>query len=137
MHFEFVDRVLEVSPERIVTIKNVAASEEYLEDHFPTFPVLPGVFMIESMVQAGRRLLVERDASARRHVLGSVRALKYGAFVRPGDSMRVEVTVHKAGAGGEVEFRGSASVLRAGEGGGADAPTCVSGRFTLRPVRAG
>ena len=61
MHFDFVDRVLELTPERIVTLKNVAVSEEYLQDHFPTFPVLPGVFMIEAMVQAARRLLAGRD----------------------------------------------------------------------------
>lgn len=135
MHFDFVDAVLESSPDRIVTVKNVAASEEYLQDHFPSFPVLPGVFMIEAMTQAARRLLSMRDPTLARHVLGSVRALKYGTFVRPGDSMRIEVSLMSAGEGGQFEFRGAASVLRAGSEPAESAPTCVSGRFTLRPIR--
>src|SRR5262249_58553760 len=60
MHFDLVDRVLEQSPDRIVTLKHVSAAEEYLQDHFPTFPVLPGVMMLEAMVQAGRRMLEKR-----------------------------------------------------------------------------
>src|SRR5678809_98913 len=55
MHFDLVDRVLELTPERIVTLKQVSMAEEYLQDHFATFPVLPGVMMLEAMVQAGRR----------------------------------------------------------------------------------
>lgn len=135
MHFDFVDAVLESSGDRIVTVKNVSASEEYLQDHFPSFPVLPGVFMIEAMTQAARRLLSMRDPALARHVLGSVRALKYGTFVRPGDSMRVEVLLLKSAEGGQFEFKGSASVVRAGIALGAETPACVSGRFTLRPVR--
>lgn len=134
MHFDLVDRVLELSPDRITTLKNVSLSEEYLQDHFPSFPVLPGVLMIESMVQAARRLLASRDPRLGRHVLAGVRALKYGTFVRPGDSMRVEVVVHKELPEGVFDFRGSAEVIRPGEPEGATA-TAVSGRFMLRAVR--
>ena len=56
MHFCLVDRILERSDDRIVTIKLVSNAEEYLRDHFPGFPVLPGVMMLEAMVQAGRAL---------------------------------------------------------------------------------
>lgn len=136
MHFDFVDAVLEISPERIVTLKNVSAAEEYLQDHFPTFPVLPGVLMIESMVQAARRLLASRDAALGRHVLGGVRALKYGSFVRPGDSMRIEVSLLK-GDGACFEFKGTGTVLRAVGMTGNEAATCVSGRFSMRPIRVG
>ncbi|CAE7216871.1 fabZ, partial [Symbiodinium necroappetens] len=112
MHFDFVDRVLEVSDERIVTVKAVSMSEEYLQDHFPSFPVLPGVFMIESMVQAARRLLTERDPALSRHVLSGVRALKYGTFVSPGRTMRIEVSLLKETEEG-FEFKGSGVVLEA------------------------
>jgi len=135
MYFCLVDQILESTPDRIVTIKNVTAAEEYLQDHFPTFPVLPGVLMIEAMVQAARRLLASRDPALGRHVLGTVKALKYGMFVRPGDAMRVEVFLHKAGDQGTYEFKGSAEVIRPDEKSGEPRPTCVSGRFTLRPLR--
>lgn len=134
MHFDLVDAVLEQSPERIVTLKNVSAAEEYLQDHFPTFPVLPGVLMIEAMVQAARRLLASRDPALERHVLGQVRALKYGTFVRPGDAMRVEVVLQKS-AGDEFDFKGSAEVVRPDQPPDAPRPTSVSGRFLMRPAR--
>lgn len=134
MHFCLVDAVLELAPDRIVAIKNVSAAEEYLQDHFPTFPVLPGVLMIESMVQAARTLLASRDPAEGRHVLGGVRALKYGALVRPGDALHVDVSLIEATPDGSREFRGTGQVLRAGRMDGA-VQTAVSGRFTLRPVR--
>ena len=133
MHFDFVDRTLEATDDRIVTIKAVTAGEEYLRDHFPTFPVLPGVFMIESMVQAARALLARRDPALSRHVLGGVRALKYGTFVQPGNAMRITVSLLKEGEGGSFDFKGTGEVLTPGSGDEAP-PTCVSGRFTLRPV---
>ncbi|MBC7834625.1 MAG: polyketide synthase dehydratase domain-containing protein [Phycisphaerales bacterium] len=140
MHFCLVDRVLEQTPERIVTIKQVSAAEEYLQDHFPGFPVLPGVLMIEALVQAARRLV--EDSSDERLVLGAVRALKYGTFVRPGQVLRAEVTLGKRHEDGTIEFRGEGRVLTpaGGEsagGGAADPPVAVSGRFTLRPIRLG
>lgn len=142
MRFDLVDQVLERSDERIVTIKCVTGAEEYLADHFPTFPVLPGVLMLEAMVQAARRLLSERDGSESRHVLGRVRALKYGAFVRPGDAIRIEVSLLSGGKEGSADlpdgafdFRGSGEVLRPDQPAGEAPPTCVSGRFLLRPAR--
>lgn len=132
MHFDLVDAVMEQSDSTIVTLKAVTNAEEYLQDHFPGFPVLPGVFMIEAMVQAGRRLVAASTGDSR-YVLGEVRALKYGTFVRPGESMRVSVEVRKRHDDGRVECRGQAVVVGP-ERQADDAPTCVSGRFTLRPV---
>ena len=63
MRFDLVDAVLERGGERIVTVKNVTAAEEYLGDHFPGFPILPGVMMLEAMVQAARRFLEEERVS--------------------------------------------------------------------------
>lgn len=72
MKFTLVDQMLECGPDRAVAVKNVTASEEYLADHFPSFPVLPGVFMLEAMVQAARAVLAERGCQ--RMMLGEVRA---------------------------------------------------------------
>ena len=135
MHFSLVDKVLERSPDRIVTIKQVTNAEEYLQDHFPSFPVLPGVLMVESLVQAARLLGESHpDAHNQRLVLGSVRALKYGSFVRPGESLRVEVTLQKVNPDGSFDFKGEGTVAR-DSGAGAEPATAVSGRFTLRPIR--
>lgn len=138
MHFCLVDKVIEQAAERIVTIKQVTAAEEYLQDHFPGFPVLPGVFMIESLVQAGRRMLEGRaELRSTRLVLGGVRALKYGSFVRPGQTLRVEVTLAKTLEDGSFELKGEGVVIGAGVAAEGEPPTAVSGKFTLRPVRLG
>ena len=134
MHFDLVDRILELSPDRIVTLKQVSAAEEYLRDHFATFPVLPGVLMLEAMVQAGCRLIESADpaaAAGQPLVLGKVRALKYGRFVKPGAALRVEVNLGKK-TDSEYDLRGQGTVL---EPGGSESGTAVSGRFTLRPAR--
>jgi 3-hydroxyacyl-[acyl-carrier-protein] dehydratase len=136
MHFDLVDRILELSDTRIVTLKQVSAAEEYLQDHFPTFPVLPGVMMLEAMVQAARRLAEARDPSGPPMVLGKVRALKYGRFVKPGAALRVEVVLAKA-EGDTLDFKGEGTILEPGAAPGAELPTAVSGRFLLRPVTVG
>lgn len=128
---------MERTNERVVTVKQVSAAEEYLQDHFPEFPVLPGVFMVESLVQAARELANGHPSLGQhRLVLGCVRAIKYGSFVRPGETLRVEVTLHKLGDDGSAEFKGEGVVLRHGAAADAEPPVAVSGRFTLRPVRA-
>jgi 3-hydroxymyristoyl/3-hydroxydecanoyl-(acyl carrier protein) dehydratase len=91
--------------------------------------VLPGVFMVEAMVQAARRLLEGRGRG--RMVLGGVRALRYGSFVRPGESLRVEVVVDREQGDGEVSFRGTGTVIRSD----GTSETAVSGRFTMRARR--
>lgn len=134
MHFCLVDRVIEITDSRIVTTKLVSAAEEYLQDHFPSFPVLPGVMMLEAMVQAGRRL-AEHVGAGERLVLGQVRALKYGRFVSPGATLRVEVSLLNRTPEGGWDLRGEGKLLEPGASG--EPPTAVSGRFLLRPVRAG
>ena len=130
MKFNLIDTVLEQSPDRIVAIKQVSLAEEYLADHFPTFPVLPGVLMLETMVQAARRLLSNRGET--RLVLGAVKGLKFGSFVRPGETLTVDVTV-TGSVDGTYECRGKGRVIR--HNGGRPDETAVSGRFTMRPIR--
>lgn len=132
MHFQLVDRFLELTDHSAVAIKNVTAAEEYLQDHFPGFPVLPGVFMVEALTQAARAVLEKRGLS--RMVLGEVKALRYGSFVRPGESLRVEVTLDKVREDGCAVFKAQGTVLRSGADAAA-AETAVSGRLILRALR--
>ena len=90
MRFDLIDQVLERDEDRIVAVKNVTLAEEYLADHFPGFAVFPGVMMLETLVQAGRRLLAERGESGP-WVLAEVRNVRYGNMVRPGEALKVTV----------------------------------------------
>lgn len=111
MKFNLVDKVESLSHERIVTVKYVSLAEEYLADHFPTFPVLPGVMMLESAVQAAGWLLHHRTGfSKSMAVLKEARNVKYGTFVAPGNALRMEVEWLKpteSGAG----FKATGSVV--------------------------
>ena len=94
--FNLVDRIEHLSDERIVAVKYVSLAEEYLADHFPTFPVLPGVMMLESLTQAAAWLLHKRtDFACSMAVLKEARNVKYGTFVAPGGALRVEVELNK------------------------------------------
>lgn len=140
MHFTLIDAILEQTDDRIVAIKQVSLAEEYLGDHFPGFPVLPGVLMIEAMAEAARRLLSGRVGAEdpRRFVLGAVKALRFGALVRPGDVLQVEVTIAKEQEDGSVTCKGTGTVLPANDR-TAEA-TAAAGRFTMRrtaPVDTG
>lgn len=140
MRFDLIDAVISTSDDRIVAVKNVVAAEEYLQDHFPSFPILPGVFMLETMVQAARKLIDSRpDATPHtRYVLSAVRGLKYGAMVRPGESLTVDVTLSPPDADGAFECKGSGSVSPSAPL-ASDTPqprNAVSGKFTLRPLRS-
>jgi 3-hydroxyacyl-[acyl-carrier-protein] dehydratase len=133
MHFTLIDRVLERTENQIVTLKHVSSAEEYLQDHFPSFPVLPGVMMLEAMTQAARMFLDPDDAAEKPWVLTQARALKYGAFVRPGASIRVTMTKHKDNDDGSVDFKGDVRLIEP-DADMDNLPVACSGRITLRPL---
>jgi 3-hydroxyacyl-[acyl-carrier-protein] dehydratase len=142
MKFHLIDTILEQTPERIVALKQVSLAEEYLADHFPSFPILPGVLMIEAMVQAARTMLAGPAGadSQIQLVLGEVKALKFGNMVRPGEALQVEVTLHKKNEDGSFACKGTGIVKRANNSATATPAgddTAVSGRFTMRAVRSG
>ena len=94
--FNLVDKIEQLSDERIVAVKYVSLAEEYLADHFPTFPVLPGVMMVEAAVQAAGWLMHHRTNFGKSMaVLKEARNVKYGQFVAPGNFLRVEVDLLK------------------------------------------
>ena len=123
MRFHLVDRIVEVQPGRSLTaVKNLTLGEEYLADHFPTFPVMPGVLMLQALVEAGAWLLRATDDF--RHsivVLREAKGVKYGSFMEPGRQMKI--TVELVENGGDT-----ASLKGKGE---ADGQTTVSARLVL------
>ena len=107
MKFALIDRIVELVPgERIVAIKAVSLAEEYLGDHFPTFPVLPGVLILEAMAEAGAWLAREaEDFASSVILLRSAKNVTYKGFVKPGGLLRVEV-VCRLLARGESDYVG-------------------------------
>jgi len=93
MRFTLVDKILQIeSGKSITAIKNLSLAEEYLADHFPGFPVLPGVLMVEGLVQAGAWLLRYTDNFAYSTILlKQARAVKFNNFVTPGKTLRLEM----------------------------------------------
>ncbi len=91
-----VDRVLSIDPKRrIVAIKNFTVNEEFFQGHFPGYPIVPGVLLVEAMAQVGGILLLQDDPE-RDHKLLFFMAIERARFRRPivpGDQVRFEVEV--------------------------------------------
>jgi 3-hydroxyacyl-[acyl-carrier-protein] dehydratase len=109
MKFNLIDKIELLTDTRIVGVKQVSLAEEYLADHFPTFPVLPGVMMLEAATQAAGWLLHHtRGFCCSMAVLKEARNVKYGQFVAPGDALRMEVELLKpAEAGAQFKVSGT------------------------------
>ncbi len=123
MRFLLIDRIIELAPGESVTArKNVTLAEEYLADHFPGYPVLPGVLMLECLVQAGAWLMRStEDFRYSTVLLKEAKALKYNTFVRPGQTLTVTAAVYER-RDREYVFKGSGKV---------DGKSAVSARLTL------
>jgi 3-hydroxyacyl-[acyl-carrier-protein] dehydratase len=96
MRFAQIDRIIDLQSEKSITaIRSLSLSEDYLKDHFPRFPVMPGVLMIESLFQASMWLV--RVSERFRHsvvALRGTRGVRFSGFVQPGDQLIVTATVH-------------------------------------------
>ena len=110
MKFNLLDKIEEISDTRIVAVKHVSLAEEYLADHFPSFPVLPGVMMLEALTQAAAWVMHTRSGFAKSFaVLKEAKNVKYGNFVAPGNFLRVEVEFLKQTEAG-ASFKASGTV---------------------------
>jgi 3-hydroxyacyl-[acyl-carrier-protein] dehydratase len=91
MKFILIDRITALEPgKRITATKSLTLAEEYLADHFPTFPVMPGVLMLEAMVQASAWLVrATQDFTTSMIVLEEAKNITYKSFVAPGRMLEV------------------------------------------------
>jgi 3-hydroxyacyl-[acyl-carrier-protein] dehydratase len=97
MRFWLLDKIRSFTPDsELSAVKNVTLAEEYLGDHFPEFPVLPGVFMLEAATQAGAWLLRLSENFAHSVIsLKEAKNIKYADFVAPGQTLEVTVSMLK------------------------------------------
>lgn len=97
MRFWLLDAIRSYEPgERLTAVKNVTLTEEYLADHFPEFPVLPGVFMLEAATQSGAWLLrLSEDFAYSIIRLNEAKNIKYANFISPGSTLTINVKIVK------------------------------------------
>jgi 3-hydroxyacyl-[acyl-carrier-protein] dehydratase len=137
MRFVLIDRIVDVQTGRsrlsggetfsspgpsLIALKNLSLAEEYLSDHFPGFPVMPGVLMLEALTQAGGWLIrAMEDFAHSIIILKQAKTIKYGSFVEPGRQLelRVELTACDSR---DCSFKGVGVI---------DGQEMVKGRFTL------
>ncbi len=94
--FLLIDRVIEIErKQRIVALKNVTVNEPFFQGHFPGFPIMPGVLMVEAIAQAGGALLLTEIADRDQNlmVFSGLERARFRRPVVPGDQLRIEVTV--------------------------------------------
>ncbi len=87
-----VDRILEMEEDRIVGMKNVTANEPFFMGHFPEYPVMPGVLIVEAMAQVGGVLVLKTvpDRKSKLVLFASIEEAKFRRPVLPGDTLIIE-----------------------------------------------
>ncbi|MBA3416533.1 MAG: 3-hydroxyacyl-ACP dehydratase FabZ [Chloroflexia bacterium] len=93
--FLLVDRIVELEPgSRAVGLKNVSVNEPFFAGHFPGYPVMPGVLIVEALAQVGAVALLTTDAGAGKLALfAGIDKVRFKRQVRPGDVLRLEVQI--------------------------------------------
>ena len=92
-----VDRIIEFEAERIVGIKSVTHNEPFFQGHFPDFPVMPGVLIVEALAQTAGVLVLSHvpDRHRKLVLLASITSAKFRRPVVPGDTLRLEMAILK------------------------------------------
>jgi 3-hydroxyacyl-[acyl-carrier-protein] dehydratase len=94
--FLLIDKVVELDPkQRIVAIKNVTINEPFFQGHFPGYPIMPGVLVVEAIAQAGGLIILTElpDPDSKLMVFTGIDGARFLRPVGPGDQLRIEVTV--------------------------------------------
>ena len=93
MYFSLIDRIESLEPGKsIVATKSLSMAEEYLRDHFPNFPVMPGVLMLEAMTQSAAWLIrVSEDFKHSIVILQESQNVRFGRFMQPGQTLSLSL----------------------------------------------
>ncbi|MFA1512168.1 3-hydroxyacyl-ACP dehydratase FabZ [Priestia megaterium] len=96
--FLLVDRILEVEEgKKAVGLKNVSANEEFFNGHFPDYPVMPGVLIVEALAQVGAVAMLKKEENqGRLAFFAGIDNCRFKKQVRPGDQLRLEVEIVRA-----------------------------------------
>jgi beta-hydroxyacyl-ACP dehydratase FabZ len=98
--FLLIDRVIELTDDKVVALKNVTFNEPHFQGHFPGVPVMPGVLQIEAMAQAGGILAsraIQFDPTTHVMLFMAIDKVKFRKAVTPGDQLRIEVVPLRKG----------------------------------------
>lgn len=110
MRFLFIDHIISYEKGKsAVGIKSVTLSEDFLADHFPTFPIMPGVLQVEAISQLASWLVyITKDYSVK-GTITDIDKVKFKDPIKPGDQMTIEVNIISWDEEG-VYFRGETKV---------------------------
>lgn len=124
MKFVLIDKIVSIEADkRITAVKNLSLAEEYLADHFPIFPVLPGVLLLEGLIESGSWLVRKNQDFANSMVLlKEAKNVRYKSFAAPGMQIRYSVRAKKIEED-VSSFTGEGTV---------DGESIVQAKFTLR-----
>ena len=124
MKFVLIDKIVSIEADNQITaVKNLSLAEEYLADHFPIFPVLPGVLLLEGLIESGSWLVRKNQDFANSMVLlKEAKNVRYRSFAAPGMQIRYSVTAKKIEQN-VSSFTGEGTV---------DGESIVQAKFTLR-----
>lgn len=129
MKYQQIDQITSLEPgKKLTAVRTLCADEEYLKDHFPRFPVMPGVMMLEALHQAAVWLVKSGDHFESPLVLlREVRGVKFGDFLAPGDTLEVTAETVK-----EVDNRTTIKATATKDG-----RTTVTARLVLERTTTG
>lgn len=96
--FLLVDRILEVEEgKRAVGVKNVTANEHFFNGHFPNYPVMPGVLIVEALAQVSAVAMLTKEGNqGRLGLLAGIDKCRFKQQVKPGDQLRLEVEITRS-----------------------------------------
>lgn len=106
-----VDRIVEMSDTKVVGLKNVSINEPFFQGHFPEYPIMPGVLIVEAMAQCGGVLALSdiQDRDRKIVLFTSIDRCRFRSPVTPGDQLRMELEILRQ-RGPVVKMRGRAFV---------------------------